>query len=290
MKRIFIVGSINTDFVISAPYMPTGGETVAGSGFFTARGGKGANQMVAASRLGGKVRACGCVGDDLFGKEAVEAFQKEGIEVSCVRTVADTPTGTAVIVVTEGENRIVLDAGANAKLTKADIDGFLEDAKEGELYLTQLENPIEVIGYGLQKAKEKGMFVVLNPAPANIEITPYFAYCDLITPNETELEIFGGAENILSKTSATLVVTLGSKGYKIVTKSGEREYPCLQVTAVDTTAAGDTLCGGLVSRLAEGRSLEEAAAFGSKAASIACTKKGAQPSIPTYQEVNGYKV
>ena len=289
MKRIFIVGSINTDFVISAPYMPAGGETVAGGGFFTARGGKGANQIIAASRLGGKVFACGCVGDDVFGKEAVEAFQKEGVEVSCVRTAAGTPTGTAVIVVTEGENRIVIDSGANAKLTKADIDGFLKDAKAGDLYLAQLENPIEVIGYGLQKAKEKGMFVVFNPAPANTEIAPYFAYCDLIIPNETELEILGGAEKILEKTQATLVITLGEKGYKIVTKSGERAYPCVKVTAVDTTAAGDTLCGGLAARLAEGQNLEEAVAFASKAASIACTKKGAQPSIPTYQEVNEYK-
>ncbi len=288
MKNIFIVGSINTDFVISAPYMPSGGETVAGNGFFTAHGGKGANQTVAAARLGGKVKMCGCVGDDSFGKESLVAFQKEGIDVSGVRMVAGVPTGTAVIVVTGGENRIIIDAGANGCLTKADIDGFLKNACAGDLYLTQLENPIDVIGYGLQKAKEKGMFVVLNPAPANVGIMPYLEYCDWVIPNETELEILGGAEKILAETCAKLIVTLGAKGYKIVTKGDERVYPCMQITAVDTTAAGDTFCGGLVARLADGDTLEDAARFGSKAASIACTKKGAQPSIPTLQEANDY--
>ena len=154
--------------------------------------------------------------------------------------------------------------------------------------MTQLENPIDVIGYGLQKAKEKGMFVVLNPAPANVGIMPYLEYCDWVIPNETELEILGGAEKILAETCAKLIVTLGAKGYKIVTKGDERVYPCMQITAVDTTAAGDTFCGGLVARLAEGDTLEDAARFGSKAASIACTKKGAQPSIPTLQEANDY--
>ena len=288
MKNIFVVGSINTDFVISAPYMPVGGETLTGSGFFTAKGGKGANQAVAACRLGGKVKMCACVGDDLFGKETLKAFENEGIDITHIRTVEGTPTGTAVIVVTNGENRIILDKGANGCLTKEDIDEFLADAKGGDIYLTQLENPIEVIGYGLQKAKEKGMFVVLTPAPSNVEIKPYLRYCDLITPNETELEILGGKEEILLGTSAKLIVTLGSKGYAICDENGERTYPCMRIKAVDTTAAGDTLCGGLCAKLAQGGTLESAAAFGSKAVTIACTRKGAQPSIPTIEEVEMY--
>ena len=288
MKKIFVTGSINTDFVISAPYMPVGGETLTGSGFFTAKGGKGANQAVAASRLGGNVTMCACVGDDLFGEETLKSFKEEGIDVTHIRTVEGVATGTAVIVVTDGENRIILDKGANACLTEKDIDAFLENAKAGDIYLTQLENPIEVIGYGLKKAKEKGMFVVLNPAPANTEIRPYLCYCDLITPNETELEILGGKQEILNKTNAKLLVTLGSKGYSIQTKDGETTYPCIKVKAVDTTAAGDTLSGGLCAKLAQGESLETAAAFGSKAASIACTRKGAQPSVPTFDEVENY--
>lgn len=290
MKKIFIVGSVNTDFVISAPYMPAGGETLTGSGFFTARGGKGANQAVAACRMGGKVKTCACVGDDLFGKESVSAFQKEGMDVSHIRFIADMPTGTAVILVTDGENRIVLDKGANNGLKKEDVDLFLEEARAGDIYLTQLENPIEVIGYGLQKAKEKGMFVVLNPAPANKKIQPYLGCCDLIIPNETELELLGGKKQLLAKTNAKIIVTLGEKGYQIITKKEERTYPCIKIKAVDTTAAGDTFCGALVSCLAKGTKLEEAAAFGSKAASIACTRKGAQPSIPILEEVEKYKL
>ena len=287
MKKIYVVGSINTDLVIKAPYMPVIGETLAGEGFFTARGGKGANQAVAAARLGGRVIMCGCVGDDGFGKNAVESFQADGIDTSYVRVVENAPSGTAIIIVVGGDNRIILDKGANGSLTEQDIDGALENAQEGDIYLTQLENPIEIIGYGLKKAKEKGMCVILNPAPANKEISQYLKYCDLITPNETEVELLGGRERLLSEVE-TLLVTLGGDGFEIVTKESSRKYPCMKITPVDTTAAGDTLCGGLVAMLAEGKSLEESAKFGSKAASIACMRKGAQPSIPTREEVENF--
>ncbi len=289
MEKIFILGSINTDFVISAPYMPVAGETLTGSGFFTARGGKGANQAVAACRLGGDVKMCGCVGEDMFGRSAMQALAAEGIDISYVRTVTGVSTGTAVVLLTNGENRIILDKGANEYLCAADVDAFLSDAENGDIFLTQLENPIEVIGYALKKAKEKGMFVVLNPAPVDAEISSYLCYCDLITPNETELEKLGGKEKILSETDASLLITLGAKGHKIVTKNDERAYPCLQITAVDTTAAGDTLCGCVAACLAKGQTLERAAAFGGKAATIACTKRGAQPSIPTLKEVEEYE-
>jgi ribokinase len=288
MKKIFIVGSINTDLVISTPYMPKLGETITGGDFFNAHGGKGANQAVAASKLGGQVMMCGCVGDDLFGKEALLSLAQAGVNTSFIRQCNGVATGTAIIVVEHGDNRIILDKGANALLTQNDIDVFLEQASDGDIYLTQLENPIEVIGYGLKKAKEKGMYVVLNPAPANKGIEEYLEYCDLVTPNETELEILGGKEALLKKVK-TLIVTLGSEGFEIVSKTEEQKYPCIKITPVDTTAAGDTLCGGLVAQLSQGKSLQEAAKFGSLAASIACTRKGAQPSIPTYEEVVKYK-
>ena len=286
MKKIFVVGSINTDLVIKAPYMPQKGETLTGEGFFTAHGGKGANQAVAAARLGGTVVMCGCVGNDGFGKEAIASLQADGIDTSNIRIVSEIPTGTAVIVVVEDDNRIILDKGANGCLTEHDIDKALKDAQEGDVYLTQLENPIDIIGYGLRKAKEKGMFVVHNPAPANIAVEPYLDYCDLITPNETEVALLGGRDNLLKKVNI-LLVTLGGAGFEIITKNGSQKYPCMKITPVDTTAAGDTLCGGLVAYLAEGASLEEAARFGSKAATIACTRQGAQPSIPTRKEVVG---
>lgn len=285
MKKIFVVGSINTDLVIRAPYMPKSGETLTGDGFFSAHGGKGANQAVACARLGGNVIMCGCVGNDGFGKDAVASFIADGIDVSHIRTVKGVASGTAVIVIVDGDNRIILDKGANAYLSEKDIDDVLETASEGDIYLTQLENPIDVVGYGLKKAKEKGMFVVLNPAPANKEIEKYFAYCDLITPNESETELFGGREKLLEKIS-TLIITLGGKGYEINYGGKSTVYPCIKVKPVDTTAAGDTFCGGLCACLAEGKSLEESAKFGSVAASIACTRKGAQPSIPTKSEVD----
>ena len=284
MKNVYVVGSINTDLVIKAPYMPVSGETLTGEGFFMAHGGKGANQAVAAARLGANVVLCGCVGNDGFGKTAIEAFKKDGIDTRNIRVVENTPSGTAIIIVVDGDNRIILDKGANGCLTQQDIDDALENAQEGDIYLTQLENPIEIIGYGLKKAKEKGMYVVLNPAPANKEIIPHLSYCDLITPNETEVDLLGGREKLLEKVK-TLLVTLGGDGFEIITRESRRKYPCIRITPVDTTAAGDTLCGGLVVMLAEGKTLEEAAKFGSKAASIACMRTGAQPSIPYRKEV-----
>jgi len=287
MQKVFVTGSINTDLVITTPYMPKLGETLTGSGFFSARGGKGANQAVAAARLGGNVIMCGCVGNDSFGEEAIKSLSDAGVNTKRIRKIDNTPTGTAIIVVENGDNRIILDKGANAHLTKKDIDETLSDANEGDIYLTQLENPIEVIGYGLKKAKEKGLYVVLNPAPANKEIIPYLEYCDLITPNESETALLGGEDFLLTK-AKVILKTLGGDGFEIIDKIGRKHYPCMKITPVDTTAAGDTLCGGLVAQLANGKELEESALFGSKAASIACTKKGAQPSIPTYEEVVRY--
>lgn len=287
MKKIYVFGSANTDLVITSPKMPVSGETITGSDFFVSRGGKGANQAVAASKLGGSVKFCCCLGDDVFGKDALRAFKEVGIDVSAVRVVKGVPTGTAVIIVVDGDNRIILDKGANAYLSKEDADEFLKDAEEGDIYLTQLENPIDVIGYGLKKAKEKGMYVVLNPAPCNGDITPFIKYCDLITPNETELQLFGGEEELLKLTD-NLLVTLGGKGFEIINKNGKTAYPCMKVKAVDTTAAGDTLCGGLVAGLSLGKDLVESAKYGSLSATVACTRKGAQISVPTKEEMEKY--
>ena len=287
MKKIFIVGSINTDFVISTPYMPASGETLTGSDFFTAHGGKGANQAVAAAKLGGKVLMCGCVGNDLFGIDAIKSLTESGVDTTHIKVIDGVPSGTAVIIVENGDNRIILDKGANSCLSKKDIDDFLEEANVGDVYLTQLENPIDVIGYGLKKAKEKGLKVILNPAPANKEIIPYLDFCDVIIPNETETELLGGKDYLLSKCE-TVLITLGGQGFEINNQNQSNKYPCMKIVPVDTTAAGDTLCGGLVAELSKGSTLEKAAIFGSKAATIACTRKGAQPSIPSLEEVLNY--
>lgn len=288
MKKIIIVGSLNTDLVINAPYAPRGGETLLGSGFMVNSGGKGANQACAAAKLGGNAYMCGCVGNDAFGCELIENLKSTGVNVDFVRRVENTPSGVAVIVVTQGENRIIIDSGANGYLSKEDIDGALAIANEGDIYLTQLENPIDVIGYGLEKAKEKGLFTILNPAPASKDILKYAKYVDVITPNETESEILGGKEELFSLGIKTIITTLGSRGFEIATQGKEKIYPCIKITPVDTTAAGDTACGGLCAKLSKGYSLEEAMKFGSLAASIACTRQGAQMSIPTEQEVESY--
>lgn len=290
MKKVIIVGSLNTDLVINAPYAPVGGETLMGSGFMINSGGKGANQACACAKLGGNAYMCGCVGNDSFGNELIDNLKSTGVNTDFIRKVDNTPSGVAVIVVTNGENRIIIDSGANGYLSKGDIDNVLEIATQGDIYLTQLENPIDVIGYGLMKAKEKGLFTILNPAPANADILKYAEYVDIITPNETESEILGGKEALFDKGIKTVITTLGSRGFEIATQGEAKVYPCIKIKPVDTTAAGDTACGGLCAMLSQGAELVEAMKFGSKAASIACTRAGAQKSIPTKQEVENYNI
>ena len=290
MKKVIIVGSLNTDLVINAPYAPVGGETLMGSGFMINSGGKGANQACACAKLGGDAYMCGCVGNDTFGGELIDNLKNVGVNTDFIRKVDNTPSGVAVIVVTNGENRIIIDSGANGHLSKSDIDNVLEIATQGDIYLTQLENPIDVIGYGLMKAKEKGLFTVLNPAPANTDILKYASYVDIITPNETEIEILGGKEALFAKGIKTIITTLGSRGFEIATQGGAKVYPCIKITPVDTTAAGDTACGGLCAMLSQGVELTKAMEFGSMAASIACTRAGAQKSIPTKEEVDNYQL
>ncbi len=285
---IYISGSLNMDLCIETPYVPQAGETITGKGFITNGGGKGANQATAAAKLGGKIAMCGAVGNDAFGETLLANLSSAGADISHVRKIDGISTGIAVIIISDSNNRIILDKGANAFLTENDIDEFLKNAGKGDIFLTQLENPIKVAGYGLKRAKELGLYTILNPAPANKEIEEYLSFVDLVTPNETELELFGGKDKLFNAGVKKIVTTLGSKGYEIADKNGAKVYPCIKVKAIDTTAAGDTLCGGLAAGLAEGMSLEEACAFGSKAASIACTRKGAQQSIPTKAEVMNF--
>ena len=295
MKRIFVLGSLNTDLVMETPYMPEAGETLTGNGFAIHFGGKGANQAAAASRLGGKVRMAGCVGDDGFGRDSVANLNRFGVDTGTVRTVAGESSGVAMITVCEGNNRILLHPGANARVTEADADALLADAVAGDIFLTQLETPLSVAGYALKAAKEKGMITILNPAPANRDTRQYFPFVDIITPNETETAIFAQGADLTEATSAMgvphVVVTLGGKGWYYHCGELELYGDCPKVKVVDTTAAGDTFCGALSSRLAmaDGVSLtdaiRDALPYASRCASAACTKHGAQSSIPTPEEV-----
>ncbi len=289
MKKIYVVGSLNTDLVISCPYLPAAGETLTGSGFLQNGGGKGANQATACGKLGGKVAMCGVVGADDFGKALKQNLNAAGVDTDHIRAEAGVSTGIAVIVVTQKDNRIILDKGANACLSFSDIDAFLQDAQPNDIYLTQLENPIDVVGYGLRRAKEKGLYTVLNPAPADRAIAEYFDAVDLITPNEGELALLGGKEALFAGGISVILTTLGGDGFELATAKEEKTYPCPKIIPVDTTAAGDTLCGGLCVGLSLGKSLEESALFGSRAASLACTRPGAQQSIPTLAELEAWQ-
>lgn len=295
MKKIFLLGSLNMDLVIRSPYMPASGETLTGNGFMTNEGGKGANQAVACGKLGGEVYMSGCVGGDEFGARMVENIRRYNVNADCVRTVNTASSGIAVILIIDNDNRIILDAGANACVSKSDVDKLFERAVEGDIFLVQLETPIEIVGYALERARALKLKTVLNPAPYNKAIEPYLGYVDIITPNQTELELFSGEENLNSSCAKLLacgigevVVTLGSKGYCYCSSRELSFGECIKVKAVDTTAAGDTFCGALAVELSRGASMEKALKFASVAASLAVTRRGAQVSIPTREEVETY--
>lgn len=297
MNNVYIFGSMNTDLVINCPREIASGETIRGSGFLINRGGKGANQAVACGRLGGRIGNVymgGCVGDDDFGKSQIAGLAENGVRTDFIRVAEATPSGVAVIVVIDGDNRIIIDGGANDKAGFSDADALLSGAKAGDIFLTQLENRVEVVGYALKKAKEKGLTVMLNPAPMNPEIIPYLGYVDIILPNEHEFrdltstdDYKAGSEKLHALGIRTVIVTLGDKGYCVARDGNVNYYDGIKAVAVDTTAAGDTFCGAFAARLARGERTEDALAFANKAASISVTRKGAQQSVPEVNEVLG---
>lgn len=247
MSDIYVFGSLNTDMTIECPRMPEAGETLAGGGFLTTPGGKGANQAVACARLGGRTHFCGRAGDDLFGRRLRENLEEAGADCTFLRACAGSATGVAVIVVTEGNNRIILDAGANAAVTAEDALAFLAGAKEGDVFLAQAEVPFAALSAAFSAAAEKGMRVLFNPAPAAAELKELARFSNIVLPNETELAILTGKTDVeegaatLSASGAGVLVTLGSKGCYWLPKGGQgRYFPCEKVKAVDTTAAGDT--------------------------------------------------
>ena len=293
MKKIFVLGSLNMDLVMACARIPAEGETLSGSGFFTNPGGKGANQAYAAARLGGKTFFCGCVGDDVFGSSLTENLKRAFVDISGVRVCKNTNTGIAVVLVSNGNNRILLDAGANGEVTVQDAENFLRNAETGDLLLAQAEIPTETLHGVFLYARRKGMKIIFNPAPAKTELNKLCGMCDLVLPNETELEILSGERDVergtelLSEYGADVIVTLGGKGCYFLPHGGEgRYFPCPKVQVVDTTAAGDTFCGALSVRLAEGAEMTESVRFALRAASLSVTKKGAQSSVPCRKEAD----
>jgi ribokinase len=301
IKRIVVIGSSNTDMVIRTKNLPRPGETVLGGTFFMNAGGKGANQAVACARLGGAVTFVCKTGNDVFGHQAYQLFDDEGIDPSYVFSDPKNPSGVALILVDDNaENSIAVASGSNSNLVTADIDNSLDAIENSEIVLMQLEIPIKTIEYAAQIAKSRGKMVILNPAPAPTEPLPLsiLKNIDLITPNETEAELISGIP-VVDETSAIaaakrmaelgvkkIIITMGSKGAMLY-EDGEAELiPSIRVKAVDTTAAGDCFNGALTIAISEGRSLKDAVLFANRAAAISVTRPGAQVSMPYRHEVD----
>ncbi|HET6879901.1 MAG TPA: ribokinase [Pirellulales bacterium] len=298
--QIIVVGSVNTDLVIRVPHLPRPGETVLGGDFFQAAGGKGANQAVAAARLAsGPVLFVGAVGDDAFGRQSLADLQRENLDLRSLKIVAGMPSGVAQIVVdNRGENAIAVASGANAALTADDIDAIpAELFTSARLLLVSLEVPINTVARALKRAKEHGLLTILNPAPSSalrnrIEL---LKFADVLTPNEIEAaeligdeEGGGGPSQICHRLRQMgvrdCVITLGAAGC-LVAGDPPEPFAGHKVPAVDTTAAGDAFNGALAVALAEGLSLVEAARFANRAAALAVTRSGAQPSLPSRNEI-----
>lgn len=297
-KRLLVVGSSNTDLVIRTGHLPKPGETVLGGTFFMNPGGKGANQAVAASRLGIAVTFVCKTGNDIFGHQSQQLFEDEGIDTSYVFSDLHNPSGVALITVDEhAENCIVVASGANAYLLPADLEKAEEAIERCDIVLMQLEIPVETVEYVARVAHQKAKKVVLNPAPAQALSKSLFKHLYLITPNKTEAEMLSGititdrksteqaAKAIAQLGVENVVITLGSAGALIYSNDTFEMVEAFKVKAVDTTAAGDVFNGALCSGLLEGQTLSEAVRFASKAASISVTRYGAQDSAPYRNEI-----
>ena len=291
-KKILVVGSISIDNTIFTKQLPSAGTTTVADSYFQNIGGKGANQACASLFLGGDVSFIGAIGKDHNG-DLVESFLKEqGLNARLKRS--DKPTGIAFIILEEetAENRILIVQGANTDLTKVDIDKNLDLFTEGDILLTQFENDMETVSYVIKKAYEKHMLVVVNPAPIKELKEEYYQYIDYLVPNEHELEalshktdILLAAKELLSRGAKNVIVTLGEKGSVLINKDEYIKVEPHKVDAVDTTAAGDSYLGALVSKLSEGKSIKEAMEFASLCSSKTVTKKGAIVSLPHLDEL-----
>ena len=300
MKKVVVVGSINMDLVTRCKRAPKGGETLFGEEFSQVPGGKGANQAVAIGKLGTNVIMLGKIGKDSFGKDMLASMEKNGVNIQHIEE-GEKATGIAKIIVEEsGQNRILVVAGANSEVDKEYVDRHLAAIKESDIVVTQLEIPIETVEYTLKKAKEFGKITILNPAPARELSDEIIKNSDFIIPNESELALITGmaveteeeikkaGKKLLDMGVKNLIITLGSKGSLHLNRDKCEFHSAYKVKAIDTTAAGDSFIGGVVREL-NGDSISEAIEFGTKVSAIAVTKKGAQTSIPTIEELIEFK-
>jgi ribokinase len=301
MPQIVVVGSSNIDMVVPVPHIPEPGETVLGGSFQMVPGGKGANQAVAAARLGARVTLVARLGQDLFAEASLKNFGDAGIDTTYVERDAEAASGVALIFVgPRGENSIAVAPGANARLSPADVERAGEAIAGADLLLVQLEVPLPTVERAIALAKGHGKRVLLNPAPARAVPDELLAQVDLLTPNETEARVLLGPEapggeepaaaaSALRRRGArAVIVTLGEQGALLVDGSSLLPIRPRSVTAVDTTAAGDCFSAALAVAWAEGRSLPEAAGWAAAAAALSVTRPGAQTSLPTRAEVDAF--
>ena len=298
MSKVVVFGSLNMDLSIESDHMPVMGETIMGRCFITNPGGKGANQAVASAKLGAEVVMLGAVGEDAFGDQMIASLAEEGVQCEYIERVSDLATGVALITRVAGDNFIVLGSGANAAPTAEGVHTALDEvARGGDVFLTQLECEFDATMAAFRDAHDRGMYTVLNPAPAR-ELPEWVYPClDMVVVNESECELLTGiypendetAQQAMEKLSAlgvgTVVVTLGERGSVVLSKGTMlKAVPC-KVNAIDTTCAGDTYIGALVASYARGITLERAIDLATKASAMATTKIGAQQSIPRLQDV-----
>lgn len=300
MKKIIVIGSSNTDMVIRSERLPRPGESVIGGDFMMVGGGKGANQAVAAAKMGHSVIFAAALGNDIFGDAAVNGYKNYGVDTSYI-VRKSKPSGIALILVDgSGQNVISVALGANNELTIDDVMPALEQIESGDIVLLQLEIPMSTVVACVDVASSKGAKVVLNPAPATIVDDNTLSKLYLITPNETEAQTLTGievvdmvsaenaAKKLYSKGVKRVVITMGSRGSYLYDNGEGVFIPAHKVSAVDATAAGDVYNGALCAAIAEDMNLYDALKFATKASAISVTRAGAQPSVPTRDEVNNF--
>ena len=301
MKNICVIGSLNMDLVVNVDTMPKPGQTIIGSNFKEVPGGKGANQAVAMARLNGNVSMIGKVGEDGFGQTLINSLKNDKVDTTYIQT-AKGATGVALITVDKNaQNSIVVSPGANFEVKEDDIDNNIEAIKNSDIVVLQLETPLNTIKYALNKAKELNKYTILNPAPAVKLDDEIIKNVDLLTPNETELEILSGvsieteediqkaAQIMIEKGVKELIVTLGSKGSLYINKEKSMFKKAYKVEAVDTTAAGDSYTGALAVALSQDKNIEDAMDFASKVGALSVLKEGAQSSLPTLEDVKNFR-
>ena len=301
MKKICVIGSLNMDLVVNVDEMPKKGQTLIGENFKEVPGGKGANQAVAIAKLGGDVSMIGKVGNDGFGQTLINALKADNVKTDYIQ-IENCSSGVAMITVDKNaENSIVVAPGANFRVLREDIDKCIDSIKQSDIVVVQLETPLDTIKYALQESKQLDKYTILNPAPAVKLEEDIIKNVDLLTPNETELEILSGvkieneediikaAQVMIQKGVKQLIVTLGSKGSLYIDKDNVKFKESYKVDAIDTTATGDSYTGALSVALSQDKDIQEAMDFASKVGALCVMKEGAQTSLPTIHDVLNFR-